>query len=415
MWLQSLNLCQVRRLAFDALATIILLATIQEHASARTRAAATTQFEMQAPTAPQPIETGSANPGVQTQLESEVQRIESPPASAPPAINAPPIGSPPLVQRDNSRRAVDRALQQLQKSANPSTGYGTTTAAAQSAWQLGLIYLHGAGVRIDRPLAQQWFERSALQGLESWAYAGLAWCRMDGCAGPPDPGGATRDIQRLRPTHPGRADYLAWLQATQLHPLSIAAPGKSNSSVRANNDFRLLERAAAAGDIPATIEMGIIAFSNKDTRRAESYFRKVSGRSAVASHNLQLVQARDGVAPMKSVTNSAAQTALDMAKMYHRGQGVPANFAEAVRFYRLAEQRGSEEAHKMLELIFSRPMPDGSLNAAWMQQLANVDARTPIVALNSGVNTPQMQRQPSPLFDLLPAFWQQQIQQIAPP
>lgn len=84
---------------------------------------------------------------------------------------------------------------------------------------------------------------------------------------------------------------------------------------------------------------------------------------------------------------------------------MPANFSKAVRFYRFVEQRGSEEAHKMLELIFSRPIPDGRLNAAWMQQLSNVDARTPIAALNSGVNKPQMQHQPSPLFDLLPAFW----------
>lgn len=414
MWLKSLHLRQLLRLTCAALGTIILLAAIHASASARTRAAATTQFEMQAPAAPQPIETGTANPSAPTPLESEVQRIEAPPASAPPAINAPPIGNPPLIQRDSRGRAVDRALQQLLKTAQPSSGYGTTRAAAQSAWQLGLIYLHGAGVHVDRPLAQQWFERSALQGLETWAYAGLAWCRIDGCAAPPDPGGATRDIQRLRPTHPGRADYLAWLQATQLHPLNITPPGKSNSSV-SSSDFRWLERAAAAGDIPATIELGIMAFANQDTSRAEAYFRKVAGRSAVASHNLQLVQARKGVAPMQPVTNGAAQTALDMAKMYHRGQGVPANFAEAVRFYRLAEQRGSEEAHKMLELIFSRPMPDGSLNAAWMQQLANADARTPIVALNPGVNTPQMQRQPSPLFDLLPAFWQQQIQHIAPP
>ncbi|MNW19526.1 hypothetical protein D3C71_2195530 [compost metagenome] len=58
-------------------------------------------------------------------------------------------------------------------------------------------------------------------------------------------------------------------------------------------------------------------------------------------------------------------------------------------------------------------MPDGSLNVAWMQQLANADLSHPGVTMASGVNTPQMLRQPTPLFDLLGSFWQQQLQQIA--
>ncbi|WP_284214023.1 tetratricopeptide repeat protein [Comamonas jiangduensis] len=398
-----------------AVGVAALLAALPGPAAPRTRAAPAPQFELPAP-APQPIEAAPAGERA-APLESEVQRIDAPSATSPPPISAPPITAPTLQPKDTQARTVRRELQQLQKMAAPASGYGSTAAAAQAAWQLGLIYLHGAGVRVDRPLAQQWFERAARQGRESWAYAGLAWCTMDGCSAPANPAAATRAIEQLRATHPGRADYLAWLQATQLHPLRITAPNprSSNSSAYAPQDVALLERAAASGDVPATIELGILAFTDQDVERAQTYFRRVAPRSSVAAHNLKVLQVSNHSTsdPLQASTSNAAQAALEMAQMYHRGQGVPANFAEAVRFYRLAEQRGSTQAHKMLELIFSQPMPDGSLNAAWMQQLAQVDVSTPVAALNSGVQTPQLQRLPTPLFDLLPAFWRQQVLQIA--
>ncbi|WP_312569581.1 hypothetical protein [Comamonas sp.] len=393
-----------------------LLLTMQGPAAARTRAAPMPQYELPTPS-PQPIKAAPSGVHTPQPLEAEVPRIDAPATTSPAKISPPPIAAPPLLPKDTRARTVRRELQQLQKAAAPASGYGSTTAAAQAAWHLGLIYLHGAGVRIDRTLAQQWFERAAQQGRESWAYAGLAWCTMDGCAAPPNPAGATRAIEQLRAAHPGRADYLAWLQATQLHPLRIPAANPRSSNPRVPQDMALLERAAAAGDVPATMELGIMAFANQDIDRAQAYFRRVAPRSPVAAQNLRALQVNhhSSGAPMQASPNNAAQAALEMAQMYHRGQGVPANFAEAVRFYRLAEQRGSAQAHKMLELIFSQPMPDGSLNAAWMQQLAHVDVSTPVATLNSGVQTPQMQRLPTPLFDLLPAFWQRQVLQIAGP
>lgn len=339
-------------------------------------------------------------------------RIIPRPGNDAPSLESPPIGMEKITPSEPGERQLQRELQRLQAQAEASRGSASTVQAAQAAWLLGLIYLHGAGVRIDPPLAQQWFERSA--GREPWAFAGVAWCAIDGCTGHPDPAAATRAIQRLRPTHPGRADFLAWLQATQRKPLQLATPGQAAST--SIPERQLLERAAAVGDIPASIELGISAFANEQLPQSEKYFRSVASRSVIATHNLNVVQthSRTMSAPVTPAAGGSAQAALNMARMYHQGQGVPANFSEAVRFYRLAEQRGSKEAHKMLELIFSRPMPDGSLNAAWMQQLANADTSTPALTLNSGVNALQMQRQPTPLFDLLPPLWQQQVRSIEP-
>lgn len=66
----------------------------------------------------------------------------------------------------------------------------------------------------------------------------------------------------------------------------------------------------------------------------------------------------------------------------------------------------------MLGLIYSRPMPDGSVNAGWMQQLAYVDAATTIPTVGVSSNAHILHREPTPLYDLLPAFWRQQMNQV---
>ncbi|QXZ11050.1 SEL1-like repeat protein [Comamonas sp. Y33R10-2] len=337
--------------------------------------------------------------------------------------------STPLIVRDSGSKALQRELEQLQKAASPRSGYGSTTAAAQAAWQLGLIYLHGAGVRIDLPQAQLWFERAAKQGREPWAYAGLAWCAIDGCGAPANPGEAAKAISRLRATYPARADFLAWLQASRLKPIQVSTPANTANPISVHrltgSERQLLERAAAAGDTQANIELGIQAFASRQMPLAENYLRRAASRSVVAANNLTAVRrleknglnaANSFAAPSSAAPEGSAQAALNMARMYHLGQGVPANYAEALRFYRLAEQRGSKEAHKMIELIFSRPLQGaglgGGLDPAWMQQLARADLSQTTPVITTGSTTAQLQREPSPLFDLLAQPWQRRLLQI---
>ena len=90
-----------------------------------------------------------------------------------------------------------------------------SASAADAAWLLGLIYLHGAGTRADLPQAFAWFARSLDLGGQGWAHAGLAWCHMEACNGEKNLEAASGHITELRHTHPGRADYLAWLLSTR--------------------------------------------------------------------------------------------------------------------------------------------------------------------------------------------------------
>ncbi|WP_431777341.1 hypothetical protein [Ottowia caeni] len=113
-------------------------------------------------------------------------------------IVQPPVGTTPIDVRPAVDPNVQRELQRLQLLAEPRRGVGTTAASAQAAWLLGLVYLHGAGVRRDLPLAHTWFDRAARFGREPWAYAGQAWCAIEGCDGPADPELARRAIEQLR-------------------------------------------------------------------------------------------------------------------------------------------------------------------------------------------------------------------------
>ncbi|MDA7417612.1 hypothetical protein PGB34_14715 [Xenophilus arseniciresistens] len=352
-------------------------------------------------------------------------RIEGRPRDARPVLRAPSAAAPEPLQLPGDGRAgaVERELQRLMRVAYAGGAYGSTAASAQAAWQLGLIHLHGAGVPANTASAQQWFARAARLGLEPWAFAGLAWCEMEGCAGPPDLAAAERALARLRPAHPARADYLAWLLDTRQSPLAASGPASIQPALPApparTPERQGLLRAAAAGDLQANIELGIEAFAEQRLAQSAQYFRRAAARSAVAGANLGIVQARQAAGAVGGPSTAApaegapAQAALAQARKYHRGDGVPANFAEAIRFYRLAEQRGSSEARRMLALIASRPAPDGGFNVQWMQQLAHVDPGPTLPAVGGAAGLNPLQREPTPLFDQLPPAWQRRVTPLA--
>ena len=401
------------RLAFLTVA-VLSAAVPGAGASARTRATVVAQVQMAKPTQERIDAAPAAVPSIES-APATVPHIEPRPRDDQPRIVAPPVIKGSLATREPQAQAVQRELQRLQRTAEAPRTIGSTTQSAQAAWQLGLIYLHGAGVRRDPPLAQRWFEQAARFGREPWAYAGLAWCCLDGCVGPPDAAAAARAIEQLRPRHPARADYLQWVLESRQTPLQVVKPGMNQDQVLELPSRQLLEKSAAAGDVHANIELGLNAVANRRLEQAESYFKRAGPNSAAAAANLQELRGRDELIvnrPAPPATASANE-ALAAARKYHRGEGVPANFVEAIRFYRLAESRGSVEARRMLGLIYSRPMPDGSVNAGWMQQLAYVDATTTIPTVGVSSNTHMLHREPTPLYDLLPAFWRQQMTQVS--
>ena len=403
--------------AFTPIALALLAcAAFSQGASARTRA--TGVDDVQAP------------PPAQERLEpapTELPRLDAAPTTAPavaprplrdqPRIVSPPINRDSIAPREGaSAVAVDRELRRLTRAAEAPRAVGSTVASAQAAWTLGLIYLHGAGVRRDPALAQRWFEQAARYGRQPLAFAGLAWCALDGCTGPPDAAAAARAIEALRPRYPARADFLQWVLLKRQTPLQIAKPGANQDQVLELPQRQLLERAAAAGDMHAHIELGMDAVSREQFEQAAQYFRRAAPHSLAARQNLEQLALRGSspIQPPASPTLSpAAAEALASARKYHRGQGVPANFVEAIRYYQLAAARGSVEAQRMLALISSRPMPGGGFNPAWMQQLAYVDVATVIPTVGVLGTTHLLHREPTPVFDLLPPFWRSQMAQVS--
>ena len=407
-----LRLRQCSSWALTMLACLVLgLST-----SARTRA--TGVDEVQAPLPPP--ERIDAPPPAAPRIETvplAAPSIEARPLSDQARIVAPPVSKESLVSREApAAQAVDRELRRLVRAAEAPRTVGSSASSAQAAWTLGLIYLHGAGVRRDPALAQRWFDQAARFGREPWAYAGLAWCYIDGCTGPPNPQAAAGAIELLRPRYPARADFLQWVLLRRQTPLQVAKPGVNQDQVLELPQRQLLERSAAAGDMHANIEMGMDAVSHDHLAQAAQYFRRAGPNSLAAKQNLEQLALR-GSSPIRPsapapLSPSAAEP-LASARKYHRGQGVPANFVEAIRFYQLAAARGSVEAQRMLALINSRPMPGGGFNPAWMQQLAYVDVGTVIPTLGALGATQLLHREPTPLFDLLPAFWRNQMAQVA--
>ncbi|MDB5741767.1 MAG: sel1 repeat family protein [Polaromonas sp.] len=330
-----------------------------------------------------------------------------------------PALAAPLRMQGPDDSAANRDIQRLKSqasalprtpSANSANGASlprtsATASAARAAWLLGLIYLHGSGVTRDPVQAALWFERARALG-EPLSSAGLAWCEIEGCKGQPDPGGARRWIGLLRSVNPARADFLEWVVESRLSPLQLATPQSGQPVAGASVPAReLLLRSAQRGDVNARIELGLLSVAEGRLTEAQEYFKAASGTSAVAAANLSYVSAQLQKGESTSPASLSAEELFLNAQRFHRGEGRPANYAEAIRLYRLAESKGSAQAKRMLALIFSRPTPTGELDVQWMQELSqlNLSKNGPLL-ITAGAG-PQLQREPSPLFDLLPEAW----------
>lgn len=347
-----------------------------------------------------------AEPAEQLGLQAPVAPSLSPQPPARPSI-APESARPPPVARPAE---VDPALQAELANLRAAAARNGRP-AGRAAWQLGLAALHGVGGPVDPAQARSWFTRAQRLG-EPLAAAGLAWCAIDGCGGPADPAGARRWIAALRPHDAARAQYLEWLLASERAPLSVSPspllpgpPGATTprSGRSAGPPLRdQLEAAARAGSAQAQLELGLAAAAEGRDAEALAHFRAAAPQSRAAAANLALLGQR-GAAP--AARAGPGQATFERAQRAHRGIGQPANFTEAVRLYRQAQQEGNAPAERMLALIFSRPSPDGGVDIAWMQQLAQVDVTRQVPALDPSGARGVLRREPTPLSDLLPERW----------
>ncbi|WP_312306306.1 hypothetical protein [Pulveribacter sp.] len=353
-----------------------------------------------------PLNSGSPAAAASIELSgpTDAARIEPAGSTHPPALRLPP----------EPDAAAQARLQRLRSAATAPAKRGSAAekAAAHSAWVLGLLYLHGEGVALDRVQALRWFERAQALG-EPLAGAGLAWCQIDGCQGPPDPAAARPWIERMDKADPGLALLLQWWVHERQAPLRTASPQTSNAPAPDDGRAALLQRAARAGNASAMNELGLADVAARRLPQALAQFRQAALRSPAAAANAELLAARmdeqhqqvpSGARPPAQRT---AQEWLEQARRYHRGEGVPSNYTEAIRLYQIAAASGSQEARRMLELIYSRPAPDGMVNVAWMRQLATMQLSPEGAVLSlQPPPTPRLfVRDPTPLYGLIPPQW----------
>ena len=315
----------------------------------------------------------------------------------------------------------------------PAPSASTASTAATAAWRLGLLALHGVGMAPDPAQAQHWFERAQTLG-HPLAPAGLAWCEISGCVTSPNPTAASRWTALLARTAPGLAKYLDWYAVRALAPLgkaldwplgttgpqdppdahttasTTASPARADAA--SANPLLLLQTAAQAGNAQAMNALGLEYVAAGLPDQALAQFQAAARQSAAAAANARLLSSQ--IEPRNRLKSTATDAAggspyYAQAQRYHRGDGVPANYTEAVRLYQAAASQGDTRARKMLELIFSRPAPDGTLDPGWMQQLASLAMQPQGLTRTAPLPlSPQgWQQDPSPLYHLIPQPWRQ--------
>ncbi len=391
-------------------------------AHARVRAQAVVPLHSAAQPRVSPRSKPEPTPVLRVQAITEPLRADNTPA--PPLVYSGTVTSPALRAEGTDKAVMNADVERLRslassgmaRSQRDASASGASKAQANAAWVLGLLYLHGIGVASSPAEAAKWFECAHSLG-EPLAVAGLAWCDIEGCKAQPNPALARRWLPALRAVNLPRAQYLQWLIDARLSPLQIVSPSmQSHTNLRPDMGLpnrQWLLTAAQGGDVQATIELGLESVAANRLEQALVYFRAVAARSQVAAANTALVQERLQ-APSKIAQPTSADETLALARRNHRGEGQPANYVEAIRLYQMAQNQGSVQARKMLELIFSRPQANGHVDIAWMQQLAYANYAKDAVVLGSVSPHNTLQRESTPLFDLLPALWRS-YRSSAPP
>jgi TPR repeat protein len=203
---------------------------------------------------------------------------------------------------------------------------------------------------------------------------------------------------------------MQWLLERQLRPLHLGQEYGLKSLTQSERN--LLDKAVAAGNVHAMIDLGILLAQSHDMRRSLTLFDNAAAQSDVASQNASWVRQRilmerriSSDRPSNKVTASQADVLFKIARKYHRGEGVSVNYVEAIRLYRQADAAGSQAARRMLSLIYARTTLDGSIDPVWMRQLSDMDVASLVPKQDATQGALALHKEPTPLIDLLPRRW----------
>lgn len=280
---------------------------------------------------------------------------------------------------------------------------------ARAAWIMGLLYLHGAGTEPDSALARRCFMQAWSAG-EPLASAGLAWCAISGCGQAPNPETARLWLQRLQLVAPSRALYLRWWLENSLAPLQLPQEDRDRS-IATSLHHEWLERAAKGGDLQARIELGLLWSAQAQWTEALRWFELVETSSSTAKANANRIREhlqnlQDAALLGRDIENAAPEVLFRQARRHHQGDGIPANYSQALMLYQRAAAKGYAPAQRMLGLIYSHPGSQGGVDIGWMQQLANMDVTgSKILSPLAATGSLTLAREPTALYDYLPQLW----------
>jgi hypothetical protein len=176
--------------------------------------------------------------------------------------------------------------------------------------------------------------------------------------------------------------------------------------------WMLNPQSANAGDIHAHIELGIESAAKNQLDEALQHFVFAEQNSSIESNNARHIKAE--IDEEKSSTkrpqlsldrNELAESSWLQARRYHRGEGTPINYVEAIRLYRKAADLGHLQAKKMLDLIFSQSAETGVINIFWMQRLSHMDVSGFAPQLPTVYGPVLLAREETGLTDFIPLIW----------
>jgi len=233
----------------------------------------------------------------------------------------------------------------------------------------GLRAYLGSDTPPDYDRAARAFKAAADAGDARGTMA-FAYLQMMGLGVARDLPAARAKLQQASAAGIVRADYLlSLLESMDKRPQSPQCAAM------------LRESAARRGDAVAENAMGVHYQLQGERVTAELWYQRAAdhgSRSAV--QNLANLARSEVVKEQVASTTRAAETGqadadalFVLAQRHHRGDGVPLDYAQALRLYRAAAAKGSEAARQMLGLIQSRPNPDGQIDPVWMQELATAN------------------------------------------
>ncbi len=265
--------------------------------------------------------------------------------------------------------------------------------------QLELGYAHfdpPAGTTPRYSEAFRWFARAAASG-EPRAYLALGHLYAEGLGTSRNTGLARDYLERALDAGLPRA-YLLLASALQGLP-----PSK-----RRDDPQQLLTLGLQANDGPSGNALGMLFEAKGAFNEAERAYRDAErlGSKAATQNIVRLGLLRDKLSrnSLARLNDRArlgdADAQYELAVRFHRGEGIPVNYGDAIRYYERSAAAGNPAAKRMLLLITSRPSATGTLNVAWMQELAS--GITPLGAedIRATGNTPPVQ-EPNVLVGLL--------------